>query len=61
MPHKSDYAKTKPAQASLPSERKGAPSPSKAGEILRHGEVHGEPLTKRQKGFFGAVRGKRGG
>lgn len=55
------YAHTKPAQASRPSERAGAPSAEKAGEILRHGEVHGKPLTTKQRGFFGAVRGKRGG
>ncbi len=29
----------------------------KAGEILRHGSVHGKKLTKKQKGFFGARRG----
>lgn len=29
----------------------------KAGAILKHGTVHGKPLTKKQKGFFGAVRG----
>jgi len=29
----------------------------KAKEILRHGEVHGEPLTKRQKGYFGVIAG----
>ena len=27
---------------------------AKAKKILRHGEVHGKPLTKKQKGFFGA-------
>ncbi len=30
---------------------------TKAKEILRHGEVHGKPLTKKQKGFFGAMAG----
>jgi hypothetical protein len=35
-------------------------TPSKAGEILHHGEVHGHPLTPRQRRFFGWVRGKKG-
>ena len=30
-------------------------SEEKAKEILRHGSVHGEPLTKKQKGFFGVL------
>lgn len=30
---------------------------AKAKKILRHGEVHGKPLTKKQKGFFGARAG----
>lgn len=30
---------------------------AKAREILSHGEVHGEPLSKKQKKFFGAVAG----
>jgi len=30
---------------------------SKAKEIMRHGEVHGKSLTKKQKGFFGARAG----
>lgn len=29
----------------------------KAGEILKHGEVRGHALSKRQKGFFGLIRG----
>ncbi len=29
----------------------------KAKEILRHGEVRGHALTKKQKGFFGARAG----
>lgn len=29
----------------------------KARKILRDGEVHGKPLTKKQKGFFGARAG----
>lgn len=30
---------------------------AKAKKILKHGKVHGEPLTKKQKGFFGARAG----
>lgn len=30
---------------------------AKAKEILRHGEVHGAPLTERQKGYFGVIAG----
>lgn len=30
---------------------------SKAKEIMEHGEVHGEPLSKKQKGFFGLMAG----
>lgn len=37
--------------------RKGRVSASKAKEILRHGEVRGKPLSKAQKGFFGARAG----
>lgn len=29
----------------------------KAGTILKHGEVGGKPLTEKQKGFFGAIKG----
>lgn len=29
----------------------------KAGKILRHGSVKGKPLTKKQKGLFGVIRG----
>jgi hypothetical protein len=32
-------------------------SQKKAKEILRHGEVHGKRLTKKQKAFFGAIAG----
>ena len=32
-------------------------SRSKAKEILRHGSVRGHALTKKQRGFFGAVAG----
>jgi hypothetical protein len=41
--------------AKKPSQRKDAPSPGKARQILRDGTVHGQPLTSKQKGFFGAV------
>ena len=30
----------------------------KAREILRHGEVHGKPLTEKQRGFLGARAGR---
>lgn len=30
---------------------------AKAKKILKHGEVKGHPLTKKQKGFFGARAG----
>ena len=33
------------------------PSAHKAGKILKHGSVRGNPLTKKQKGFFGLIRG----
>lgn len=29
----------------------------KAGKILREGEIGGKPLTKKQKGLFGVIRG----
>lgn len=35
----------------------GSVSVSKAKEILRDGSVHGNPLTKKQKGYLGAVAG----
>ena len=41
------HAKHKPAQVSM----------EKAKEIMRHGEVHGQPLSKKQRGFFGARAG----
>lgn len=43
--------------AKLPSQRKDAPKPAKAREILRDGTVHGQALTSKQKGFFGALAG----
>jgi hypothetical protein len=30
---------------------------AKAKKILKHGEVHGKRLTKKQRGFFGARAG----
>lgn len=33
-------------------------SPGKAKKILRDGEIRGHKLTKKQRGFFGAVAGK---
>jgi len=38
-----------------PSARMTAPPPGKARAILRDGTVRGEPLTRKQQGFFGAV------
>lgn len=32
-------------------------SKAKAREILRHGEVRGKPLSKPQRGLFGAIAG----
>lgn len=32
-------------------------SSMKAREILRHGEVHGQALTRKQRGLFGAIAG----
>ena len=32
-------------------------SQTKAKEILRHGKVHGEDLSKKQKGYFGVIAG----
>lgn len=47
--------------AKQPSQRKDAPSPQKARTILRDGTVHGQPLTTKQKGYFGAVAAKAKG
>jgi hypothetical protein len=41
-----------------PSQRKDAPSPTKARTILRDGTVRGQPLTAKQQGFFGAIAAK---
>lgn len=57
--HKGKKKKKKRRQGSLPSS-KASLTPHKAGEILRHGEVRGHPLTKKQRGLFGAIRGKAG-
>lgn len=37
--------------------RKSLPSKGKAKEMLRHGEVGGDPLSKKQKGLFGMLAG----
>lgn len=34
------------------------PSPRKAKEMLKDGTVHGQPLSKKQRGFFGAIVGR---
>ena len=33
------------------------PTLRKSGKILREGKARGRALTKRQKGFFGLIRG----
>ncbi len=38
--------------------KKSEPSPRKARKMLRHGKVRGKPLTKKQRGKFGAIAGK---
>lgn len=48
----------KKKKSSLPSETTSV-TPTKARKILRDGKVYGKPLTKDQKGFFGAVAGKQ--
>jgi hypothetical protein len=32
-------------------------SPHKAGKMLKHGSVRGKPLSKKQKGLFGLIKG----
>jgi hypothetical protein len=44
--------------AKKPSQRKDAPSPTKARQILHDKEVRGHPLTPKQQGFFGAIAAK---
>lgn len=39
----------------LPTDMGGPLSRAKAKEILHDGTVHGKPLTKRQRGYMGAV------
>ena len=34
-------------------------SRAKAQEIMRHGAVHGQPLTAKQRGLFGAIADDR--
>lgn len=41
-----------------PSQRKDAPSPAKAREILRDGTAQGHPLTQKQKALFHAIAAK---
>lgn len=43
--------------AKKPSQRKDAPSPPKARQILRDNSAQGHPLTSKQQGFFGALAG----
>lgn len=35
--------------------KRGSLTATKAREILHDGTVHGKPITKKQRGFFGAV------
>ena len=53
--HGMPLVKTFVAGAYMP----GNPGPSKhkAKEMLKHGEVGGKKLTKKQKGLFGAIAG----
>jgi hypothetical protein len=58
-----DHSAKKRAKKAVAAKKgKGLPSShvkvAKAKEILRHGEVHGKPLTKKQRGMFGAAAGK---
>ena len=41
----------------MPKAKHKTVTKKKAKEILRHGEIGGKPLTKKQKGFFGARAG----
>jgi hypothetical protein len=45
------------AKKQLPSKSTSL-SPQKAKTILKHGSVKGHELTKKQRGFLGAVAGK---
>lgn len=51
MPHTGDYG------SMMGRRKRGLPSKAKAGEMLRHGEVHGKALTEGQRGLFGLIRG----
>jgi len=50
--------KAKTRMRALPSETTSL-TPHKAGMMLEEGETRGHKLTKKQKGFLGAVRGKK--
>lgn len=39
------------------SRKKKKLTQEKAKEMMRHGEVHGRPLTERQRGLFGLIAG----
>ena len=63
MPHTGKYTKGEKRELKMkgviPGTKKAhkVVSKGKAKEILRHGEVKGRTLTKKQKGFFGARAG----
>lgn len=59
VPVKND-ASTQNAGKKMPS-RSIKLSPAKACKILKDGQVNGRPLTKRQRGLFGAICGRGGG
>lgn len=42
---------------SHPGKKKKSLTQAKAKKMLRHGRVKGKPLTKKQRGKFGAVAG----
>jgi hypothetical protein len=52
-----DYWRKKTPYADQPSSHMDM-SPEKARKILHDGEVHGHPLTKKQRGLFGSVAGR---
>ena len=53
MPHKSTYR----SSASRKPKAGHTVTPTKAKKILREGTAQGRPLTKKQRGFFGARAG----
>ena len=63
MPHTGSYTKGEKRTLKMkgvnPGTKKAhkAVSKEKAKEILKHGEVKGHVLSKKQKGFFGARAG----